>query len=383
MAMKQVGDVEVLIHPLLKKVLVISAILSLGRKEGVKTWQECLLVCMNSTYCHFWQWESTTCVMMKSYTGYTDSGPDASSVITGPSNCVSESQAIEEAIGDVLNTRPCIQPLEEEKNNSEIIDEALELPIVDMFLNPERQDAKARIVKEKMTVAKTYFEASDMSKLYPELFKILWFSSLPCFPEEGMDEHMLLGCEIAGTKINCSKIFTRVPSDSGMCCALNSAESLRSSGYKDLVEEMQGKKAIQGVESKSTQKVESKSGKKNGVRLTLDLHSNSVSFGTLDKEFNAFSMFIGQTTEFPVLKQRSLQLQPGQEHFVDLSATVVSSNNIEHIQPEARRCFFPQEGNLKFYERYTFTNCMLECAILGAEERLNCIPWYLPKVKYF
>ena len=312
--------------------------------------------------------------MMKSFTGYTDSGSDASSVVSGPSNCVSESLAIEEAVADVLNTRPCIQPSEDDKNSVQDIEEALELPVVDMFLNPEKQEAKATIVKEKMSVARTYFEDSDMGKLYPELFKILWFSTLPCFPQEGMDEHMLLSCEIGGTKINCSNIFTKVPSDSGMCCALNSVESLRSSGYKDLVEEMQGKKA--------THRVQSKSGKKNGFRLTLDLHSNSVSFGTLDEDFNAFNMFIGQTTEFPVLKQRSLQLQPGHEHFVDLSATVVSSSNIEHIQPEARRCFFPQEGDLKFYERYTFSNCMLECAILGAEERLHCIPWYLPKVKY-
>ena len=189
-----------------------------------------------------------------------------------------------------------------------------------------------------------------------------------------MDEQMLLSCEIGGRKTNCSDIFTKVPSDSGMCCALNSADSLRSSGYKELVEEMQG--------SQATQTVESKPGKRNGLRITLDLHSNSVSFGTLDKEFDAFSMFIGQTTEFPVLKQRSLQLQPGHEHFVDLSATVISSNGIEDIQPEARGCLFSEEGRLEFYERYTFTNCMLECAILNAEERLQCIPWYLPQVKH-
>ena len=133
--------------------------------------------------------------MMKSFSGYTDPGSDASSVVTGPSNCVSESQAIEEAVADVLNSRPCIQPSEEDK----VIDEALELPVVDMFLNPEKQDVKATIVKEKMSLARTYFEDSEMGKLYPELFKILWFSTLPCFPQEGMDEYMLLSCEIGGT----------------------------------------------------------------------------------------------------------------------------------------------------------------------------------------
>ena len=74
--------------------------LPLGRKYGVKTWQDCLLVCMNFTQCHFWQWESETCVMLKSFTGYiVDS---SSEVISGPSDCVSESQAIQEVLDDVL-----------------------------------------------------------------------------------------------------------------------------------------------------------------------------------------------------------------------------------------------------------------------------------------
>ena len=53
--------------------------------------------------------------------------------------------------------------------------------------------------------------------------------------------------------------------------------------------------------------------KMNGLRLTLDLHSNSVSFGTLEHDYNAFNVFIGQRAEFPILKEKSIQLQPGQE----------------------------------------------------------------------
>ena len=100
-----------------------------------------------------------------------------------------------------------------------------------------------------------------------------------------MNEHILLSCELAGSKINCSDIFKKVPTDSGMCCAVNSLESLRLSGYKDLVEEMQ--------EDKVTQTLKARPSRKKGLRLTLDLHSNAVSLGSLDKEFDAFSMFIG------------------------------------------------------------------------------------------
>ena len=105
-------------------------------------------------------------------------------------------------------------------------------------------------------------------------------------------------------KVNCSEIFKRIPTDTGMCCALNSGEALRASEYRDLVRDMQG-------DTEDVKEVKSQVGKMNGLRLALDLHSNSISFGSLDQDYNAFSLFIGQRAEFPVLKEKSLQLQPG------------------------------------------------------------------------
>ena len=194
-------------------------------------------------------------------------------------------------------------------------------------------------------------------------------------------------------KVNCSDIFKRIPTDSGMCCALNQEEALRASDYTELVREMQGDNTKDVVE------VKSKAGKMKGLRLLLDLHSNDVSFGSLEHDYNAFSIFIGQRAEFPILKEKSIQLQPGQdtsnslfvpifnpglEHFIDLSATMVFAKDIKHLDPEQRNCYFPDEGALTFYEDYTHTNCELECAILEVQKRLGCIPWFLPKVwSYF
>ena len=138
-----------------------------------------------------------------------------------------------------------------------------------------------------------------------------------------MADHMLVSCEVAGKKTNCSNLFTRVPTDSGMCCALNWKNALRSSQYSSLVESMQ--------DSKASQMVLSQNGEENGLRLTLDLHSNKMSFGTLNKDYEAFKVFIGQPEEFPVVKKRSLKLQPGREHFVDLKAQVCGSLIVEAV----------------------------------------------------
>ena len=129
-----------------------------------------------------------------------------------------------------------------------------------------------------------------------------------------MTDHMLVSCEVGGRKTNCSSYFTRVPTDSGMCCALNWKNALRTSDYRRLVESMQA--------STGNYTVQSQSGEKSGLRLVLDLHSNRVSFGTLNQDFFAFKVFIGEPAEFPVIKKRSLELQPGREHFVELKAQV-------------------------------------------------------------
>ena len=105
----------------------------------------------------------------------------------------------------MLQKRTCLQP---ETNNS-IQDQAPNLPSIDIFLNPSREEEKNRVIKKKKDIAKNYFKDSDMETLYPKLFRLLWESTLPCFKEENDEEHMLLSCELAGMEVNCSDIFTR------------------------------------------------------------------------------------------------------------------------------------------------------------------------------
>ena len=228
-------------------------------------------------------------------------------------------------------------------------------------------------MNDKQKMAKNYFSSVNMQSLYPELFNILWESTLPCYRSTVQNESMLLSCQLAGSDVNCSDLFTKVPTDTGLCCVFNGLDSLKNSKYKQIVEGLQGKVPLKKQANATI-------GQRNGLKLTLDLHSNTVSFGTLDQEYEGFSVFIGHPSEFPMMKERSLKVEPGREHFIDLSATVVSSDDIEDITPAARDCFFPDEGNLEFYNVYTFSNCRLECAIKRSEAIFNCVPWHLPRV---
>ena len=132
----------------------------------------------------------------------------------------------DKAMEAMLHSRICLQ---KETNNKTSQEKAQRLPGIDVFLNPMKEKHKKSIIAQKKNVAKSYFNDSDMKTLYPELFRLLWKSSLPCFNEEEEEEkeHMLLSCEVAGKEIKCSDIFTRVPTDIGICCALNVDDLLR------------------------------------------------------------------------------------------------------------------------------------------------------------
>ena len=115
--------------------------------------------------------------------------------------------------------------------------------------------------------------------------------------------------------------------DTGMCCALNVEDSLRESEYQNLIKTLQG--------NVKTSQVEADEGERNGLRLTLDLHSNTISFGSLDKQFSAFNLFIGQPAQFPMIRDKSIRLGPGKEHFVELSATAMTFfvTQLKHKSP--------------------------------------------------
>ena len=149
--------------------------------------------------------------------------------------------------------------------------------------------------------------------------------------------------------------FYRVPTDSGVCCALNAGQVLAESRYSKLVLENQ-------EDASETKTVEiDAEGMTNGLRLVLDLRSNEVSFGTVEQEFNAFSVFLARPEDFPYIRKNSLKLSPEHEHFLSISGFSVIAEDIKPLSIAARQCRFFEEGQLLLYSRYTAANCRLEC----------------------
>ena len=154
---------------------------------------------------------------------------------------------------------------------------------------------------------------------------------------------------------------------------MNKKNLLRESKYRDHILEK---------DSLEKETVLISDGINNGLRIILDLHSNQISFGTLETEFESISVFLGRPEAYPMMKRKSLKIQPGQEHFIEISGTRTIANSIKPLSPEQRKCYFPDKDYpfLSIYSRYTADNCRLECRMEEAEKKTKCVPWYLPQV---
>ena len=264
--------------------------------------------------------------------------------------------------------------IKQEVENDEL-DKGQNMPDIDLYLNPNKEKYLQRVIEGKKTKFRNYFRSIDMKRLYPNLFQILWSAFLPCYVSNGHLYSLIKECKVGNKKIDCSKIFQKVPSDSGMCCAMNIEDTFKNSDFSELVRSMQNKD-----ESIKTDMIKSKPGKENGIRISVDLHSSYVSHGSNFADYQAFKVFVGDPHEFPNMRSYGLTIEPGHEHFLSISNTILTANKeVKKIKPKDRNCYFKEESKLEYYKHYTFSNCQQECSMKKAHEKLECTPWYLPR----
>ena len=216
---------------------------------------------------------------------------------------------------NLLNGKACTVTKDVKKDNKR------KTPLIDIFINPEKAEMKKKIVQTQQNRSFEYFKDVNMTNLFPELFNLLWYSSLPCTKLPGLTQEFLLkSCHLAGESVVCSDYFTKVPTDIGMCCAVNVQQTFKESGFTNLVEKMQNSSEYSNKETFEKKRIPAAVGIRNGLKLVLDLNSNFESFGSVIDDFRAFRIYIGQPTEFSALEERSLLIEPGREHFIDLSS---------------------------------------------------------------
>ena len=119
------------------------------------------------------------------------------------------------------------------------------------------------------------------------------------------------------------------------------------------------------------------------MQLVLDAHADKLSAGSVSDSFRGFDTVIDGKNKYPFTSRNGFLVKSGQESQVAISAKRFEANeNIRHIKPSKRNCYFPDEFPLKLHKVYTQANCFLQCKIeyLRKENKTGgrCVPWFFP-----
>lgn len=58
--------------------------------------------------------------------------------------------------------------------------------------------------------------------------------------------------------------------------------------------------------------------------------------------------------------------------------TTYSTTNVRRLAPNVRNCYFHDERNLTYFQRYSQLNCLAECRAKLANRLCGCVPYFLP-----
>ena len=93
------------------------------------------------------------------------------------------------AITESFTERECINPEVAGAQSAAVA--TANLPSIDIFINPARKAELTSLADSLIKSAVDFFTNSDMRLLYPQLFRILWQSTLPCVAGQGLKHAMI------------------------------------------------------------------------------------------------------------------------------------------------------------------------------------------------
>jgi len=165
------------------------------------------------------------------------------------------------------------------------------------------------------------------------------------------------------------------------------------SAYRDMLQSMQtsDKKASFLPSTVPTYYAENEEpktipGRKKGLVLILDAHSDWLAPTSMDANFKGFTAFVQSSGSFPLMSQEGLQIKPGYNNIITLTSSIVNADeSIKSLDKQARNCLFPEENEgLKLHKKYTYLNCKFECKLFYTQNFVakkynkTCLPWFFP-----
>ena len=254
----------------------------------------------------------------------------------------------------------------------------LNIQKLDMSLDPDRTEDREKREKEAFDEYQENFGSLNYEKSYHSLFELLWYGQLPCVDIKGITSEVqdelsfIKRCYWKSSPVSCNSIFQKRPTEQGMCCSFNMAkaeEIFKSSKYRESIAMRQSEEAKTAFDGSNTptwytakKEPTPEAGRDKGLMLVVDGHSDKLSMGSVENSFDGFSVVVDEKNMFPLMFRSNIIARPGQDTNIKIGAIRLEAmDETRRYLPDKRKCYFPDEFELKMHHHYSQPSCILEC----------------------
>lgn len=84
--------------------------------------------------------------------------------------------------------------------------------------------------------------------------------------------------------------------------------------------------------------------------------------------------------DLPQISSHFIRIPTNQETLVTFDPNVMrTAESLRRYSPNARGCYYPNEGTLKYFKEYTQRNCELECLTDYTLRNCGCVKFSMPR----
>lgn len=118
-------------------------------------------------------------------------------------------------------------------------------------------------------------------------------------------------------------------------------------------------------------------GWKNGLTVVLD--SKIEDFAVPYSRSNGFKVLVHAPADYAQVEELGFNISPGFETFAGIAPRKRSiSEDVDSLPQAKRSCFRTRDKTLQFYNKFSFSNCMVECLTQHMLSTCKCRPFFLP-----
>ncbi|XP_063532882.1 pickpocket protein 28-like [Cydia strobilella] len=124
-------------------------------------------------------------------------------------------------------------------------------------------------------------------------------------------------------------------------------------------------------------------GRANGAREDIYLLLKEITdrdFGCDGQTRPGYKVYLHHPAELPQASLHSYAAQPGKTTSFAIKLDILdTAQELAGYAPHVRQCYFTSERYLQFFQKYTSSNCQLECLTNYTIQSCGCVSFYMPR----